>query len=133
MFKKSICLIYFVILSSNSLFAQLVKANSSEKSLTIIEVFEVKPENQKRVALLLADLNDRYVKNYKGYLSSVIYKSADSLRVISIENWSSEEEFKKISENQDISSMKKLISNFYESIASVPIDPIYKNTSPTNQ
>lgn len=60
---------------------------------TLINVFTVTRENQKRVVDLLIELTEQVMRHRPGFVSANIHASLDGTRVVNYAQWRSREDF----------------------------------------
>src|SRR6218665_968685 len=85
------------------------KTNTSE--VTLIDVFDVQPENQQKVADIIIQLTEQYIKKQPGYISATIYLDVDGKKVFNIGKWKTQEEFQAILKSTEImASIQKAIA-----------------------
>lgn len=104
MFKKIFLFSSILLLSICLIYAQTNKKQVENKETIYIDLFEVEPENQQKVADILVQLTDQLIKKQPGYVSATIYQSTDGKKVINIGKWKSEDEFRAILKNKEIYS-----------------------------
>jgi quinol monooxygenase YgiN len=82
---------------------------SKEKNcITMINVFEVKPENQEKLLKILIDATKETMENVDGFISANFHASLDETRIINYAQWKSVEHFKKMLKDSEASvHMKK--------------------------
>lgn len=69
--------------------------------VTLINVFTVEPENQKRLVEMLLEATEMTMKNMPGFISANIHKSLDGVRVTNYAQWRSREDFEAMLKNPE--------------------------------
>ena len=67
--------------------------SNEQDVLTLINVFTVKPEDQERLAALLAEATETAMNKLPGYISANIHKSLDGTKVANYAQWRSHEDY----------------------------------------
>jgi quinol monooxygenase YgiN len=62
-------------------------------TLTLVNVFTVKPEDQQKLVQLLIDATEQTMKHLPGFISASIHKSQDGTKVINYAQWRSQKDF----------------------------------------
>ena len=76
---------------------------SREQDLvTLVNVFDVAPENQQRLVELLAEATETIMNKMPGYISANIHKSLDGTRVVNYAQWESREDFEAMLRNPEV-------------------------------
>lgn len=70
--------------------------------LTLVNVFEVKPEDQPKLVNLLVDATQQTMRHLPGFISANIHKSVDGTRVINYAQWRSREDFEAMKKNPSV-------------------------------
>ncbi|MDB5605473.1 MAG: antibiotic biosynthesis monooxygenase [Bradyrhizobium sp.] len=69
------------------------QTSSSNEAITLINVFEVDPANQKRLVDLLVRATDGLVNRAPGFISSTLHRSLDGTKVTMYARWRSIEDY----------------------------------------
>ena len=77
------------------------KIDPSASVFTLINVFDVAPEDQDELAELLVDVTESTMKHIPGFVSASIHVSDDGERVINYAQWESREHFERMLNNED--------------------------------
>jgi quinol monooxygenase YgiN len=64
--------------------------------ITLINVFEVKPENQEKLLKILIEATEETMENVDGFISANFHVSTDKTRITNYAQWKSIEHFKKM-------------------------------------
>jgi heme-degrading monooxygenase HmoA len=76
---------------------------SREQDLvTLVNVFDVAPENQQRLVELLAGATETIMNKMPGYISANIHKSFDGTKVVNYAQWESREDFEAMLTNPEV-------------------------------
>lgn len=70
--------------------------SKDSKVVTLINVFTVRPEDQDRLAELLAKVTEETMCHMPGFISASFHKSADGVRVVNYAQWASREAWEAI-------------------------------------
>jgi heme-degrading monooxygenase HmoA len=70
--------------------------SKDNKVVTLINVFTVRPEDQERLATLLARVTEETMCKMPGFISASFHKSADGVRVVNYAQWASREAWEAI-------------------------------------
>ena len=70
--------------------------HKENKVVTLINVFTVRPEDQDRLADLLAKVTEETMCKLPGFISASFHKSTDGLRVVNYAQWESREAWQAI-------------------------------------
>lgn len=82
--------------------------DSETELFTLINVFDVDPENQQALVELLIEATEKTMKHIPGFVSANIHKSLDGKRVVNYAQWQSREHFQQMLSNSEaIPHMKK--------------------------
>jgi len=63
--------------------------STENKVATLINVFNVEPENQQKLADMLVEATEKTMKHVEGFISANIHKSLDGKRVVNYAQWQS--------------------------------------------
>lgn len=69
----------------------MVTISKNNNVVTLINVFTVKPEDQKKLVDLLIEATQKTMKGVPGFVSANIHRSADGVRVVNYAQWKSRE------------------------------------------
>lgn len=69
--------------------------------VTLINVFTVEPENQQGLIDMLVEATEKTIKDFPGFVSANIHKSADGVRVVNYAQWRSREDFEAMLKNPE--------------------------------
>lgn len=83
----------------------------TESLATVINVFTVPPEEQRRVAEMLVDTARGTVKDFRGFLSASVHLSVDGTRVANYAQWRSREELEAALQNPQFQEHIKPITD----------------------
>jgi quinol monooxygenase YgiN len=61
--------------------------------VTLINVFIVEPDNQKRLIELLAEITERSVRHAPGFISARMHRSLDGAKVTMVAEWRSRADY----------------------------------------
>ena len=61
--------------------------------MTLVNTFDVAPENADRLIRMLADATDEVMRGRRGFISASLHKSDDGAKVINYAQWASREDF----------------------------------------
>ena len=88
--------------------------------VTVVNLFSVKPENQKKLLQLLEDLRV-VVEKLPGFISANVHRSFEGTRIVSYAQWNTKEAYQAVYTNSDakpildeIKKISKFSWNFYE-------------------
>ncbi len=71
----------------------MVKIESGNDVVTLINVFTVSPEKQQKLVDLLLEATEKTMRHIPGFVSASIHKSADGERVANYAQWRRAEDF----------------------------------------
>ena len=125
MSKKIFFLSCVIILCATSVSAQPDSSNLTKGGVTLIDVFQVSPETQQKVADILIQLSDQLIKNQPGYVSATIYQSTDGMKVINIGKWKTEDDFQAMLKNSEITGLIRQAAGLAESFEPSMIVEVY--------
>jgi quinol monooxygenase YgiN len=72
---------------------EIAKIDPRAACLTLVNVYEVEPENQGDLARRLSELTDGSIRKQPGFISVSIHSSLDGKRVVNYAQWASKEHF----------------------------------------
>jgi heme-degrading monooxygenase HmoA len=88
--------------------------------VTVVNLFSVKPENQKKLLQLLEDLRV-VVEKLPGFISANVHRSFEGTRIVSYAQWNTKEAYQAVYTNSnakpildEIKKISKFSWNFYE-------------------
>lgn len=106
----------------------MVTIQTGNSVVTLINVFTVEPENQRKLADMLVEATEKTMKNIPGFISANIHKSADGVRVTNYAQWRSEEDYATMLKNPEAAAHMKPITEIatfdahtYEVVESVSV------------
>lgn len=70
-------------------------------TLTLVNVFHVKPENQQALIDVLVEASERAMRRMPGFMSANIHKSHDGKRVVNYAQWRSRADFEAMLKNAE--------------------------------
>ncbi len=71
----------------------MVQIADSNDVVTLINVFTVSPENQRKLVLMLVEATQKTMRHIPGFVSASIHKSEDGTRVTNYAQWRHAEDF----------------------------------------
>jgi quinol monooxygenase YgiN len=77
-----------------------IRANNGV--MTLINVFDVDPENQQKLVELLTEGTESLMSNMTGYISASVHTSKDGRRVINYSQWRSVKDIEAMRQNSDV-------------------------------
>ena len=78
--------------------------------VTLINVFTVDSQNQRRVVELLTEASEKVMRNIPGFVSAHIHRSLDGVRVANYAQWRSREQYEAMLKNPEaIPHMKAIM------------------------
>lgn len=72
--------------------------------LTLINVFNVKTENQQKLVALLIDATEQTMQHLPDFVSANIHQSFDGTRVVNYAQWQSRKDFEAMTQNPEARS-----------------------------
>ncbi|MGO9752299.1 MAG: antibiotic biosynthesis monooxygenase family protein [Solirubrobacteraceae bacterium] len=78
--------------------------NPDAPMVTLINVFTVAPEDQKRLITLWQQATDDIIRHLPGFISANIHASPDGTKVVNYAQWESPEAFNAMRQNPDASA-----------------------------
>jgi quinol monooxygenase YgiN len=69
--------------------------------VTLINVFNVEPQNQDKLIKLLERATEEVMKHQPGFISANIHHSLDGVRVVNYAQWKSKEAFENMLQNPE--------------------------------
>jgi quinol monooxygenase YgiN len=79
----------------------MVTITEDSDIVTLINVFTVAPEDQRRLVDVLVEPTRAVMRNQQGFVSANIHRSLDGTRVTNYAQWRSREAFEAILQNQE--------------------------------
>jgi quinol monooxygenase YgiN len=79
----------------------MTKINQDDKVLTLINTFDVDPENQQELLDLLVEATIDVMQHIDGFISANLHKSLDGKNVANYAQWKSVAHFEAMLQNQD--------------------------------
>jgi quinol monooxygenase YgiN len=94
-----------------------IRANSGV--MTLINVFDVDPENQQKLIELLKEGTESVMSNRTGYISASFHISKDGRRVVNYSQWRSVKDIEAMRQNSDVGSYMQRVAALakFEAIA----------------
>ena len=77
------------------------KIDQNAHVFTLINVFDVAPDDQDELAELLVDVTESTMKHIPGFVSASIHVSDDGERVVNYAQWETREDFERMLDNED--------------------------------
>jgi quinol monooxygenase YgiN len=77
-----------------------IRANNGV--MTLINVFDVDPENQQKLVELLTEGTESLMSNMTGYISASVHISKDGRRVVNYSQWRSVKDIEAMRQNSDV-------------------------------
>ncbi len=71
----------------------MVTIREGKEPYTLVNVFQVEPENQEALASLLRQATDSAMRQLPGFISANIHRSYDGRRVVNYAQWRSREDY----------------------------------------
>jgi quinol monooxygenase YgiN len=87
------------------------------KCLTLINVYEVEPENQTDLAQALSEATENTFRHQPGFVSVSIHSSFDGQRVVNYAQWASKEHFESFMKMPDTQDQLKRFARLAKSVA----------------
>lgn len=87
------------------------------KILTLINVYEVEPDNQAKLVKALLDSTERTIKHQPGFISVCIHSSLDGKKVVNYAQWASKEHFENFMKQPDTQEQLKRFAGLAKSVA----------------
>jgi quinol monooxygenase YgiN len=78
----------------------MITISKDAKLVTLINVFTVEPENQRRLVELLARATDTSVRHAPGFVSASLHRSLDGTRVTMYAQWRTIEDYEGMRRNR---------------------------------
>ncbi len=69
--------------------------------VTLVNVFTVKPEDQRHLVTLLIEATEQTMQHLPGFVSANIHQSFDGTKVLNYAQWRSREDFEAMRKNPD--------------------------------
>ena len=82
--------------------------------VTLINVFTVKPEDQRALLDLLAEATESVMNRQPGFVSANLHTSLDGTRVVNYAQWQSKEAFERMLNDPEASGHMKRASDLAE-------------------
>lgn len=73
--------------------AEIATIDASASGVTLVNVYEVEPEKQANLALLLSEVTDSTIRKQPGFVSVCVHSSFDGKRVVNYAQWASKADF----------------------------------------
>lgn len=94
---------------------KLTTISKKTNIVTLINVFNVDPENQQRLVELLVEVIEDVICKMPGFINANIHKSLDGKQVTNYAQWRSVEDFRAISTNPKVLARKPEFSKLAKS------------------
>ncbi len=88
----------------------MVTISKNNNVVTLVNVFTVKPEDQKKLVDLLIEATQKTMKGVPGFVSANIHRSTDGVRVVNYAQWKSREDFEAMIKNPEAQAHMKPIN-----------------------
>ncbi|GAA0516545.1 MULTISPECIES: antibiotic biosynthesis monooxygenase family protein [Pigmentiphaga] len=85
--------------------------------LTLINVYEVEPGKQDKLARTLAEATERTVRHQPGFLSVCIHRSLDGRRVANYAQWASKEHFDRFMKQPETQAQLQRFASLAKTVA----------------
>lgn len=85
--------------------------------LTLINVYEVAPDNQAKLAEALADATESTIRRATGFISVSIHRSLDGRKVVNYAQWASKADFEDFMAKPETRDQLKRFSELATSVA----------------
>ncbi len=93
--------------------------------VTLINVYEVAPENQAKLAQYLADATEKVMRDLPGFVSVSVHCSFDGTHVANYAQWTSKDDFDRVLKNPEAQARMKQFAAVAKSVSPV----LYKVSS----
>ena len=77
----------------------MVTIEKGHDILTLVNVFTVKPDNQKKLVDVLVEATETTMKRMPGFISASIHKSFDGTKVVNYAQWRRMEDFQAMTQD----------------------------------
>lgn len=85
--------------------------------LTLINVYEVEPEQQAELADALSDSTESTIRHQPGFISVSIHSSLDGKKVVNYAQWASKEDFEGFMRKPETQEQLKQFAGLAKSVA----------------
>ena len=79
----------------------MTRISTDNDVVTLVNVFTVEPEDQRRLLDLLVEATETVMNKQPGFVSANLHKSLDGTKVVNYAQWRSREAFEAMLENPD--------------------------------
>jgi quinol monooxygenase YgiN len=79
----------------------MTSISRNNRLVTLVNVFEVEPENQQKLLDILVEATRKTFKHLPGFVSANLHKSLDGRRVVNYAQWRSKEDFETMLRNPE--------------------------------
>lgn len=85
--------------------------------VTLINVYEVAPERQAELAVLLAEATEKVIRHLPGFVSVNINRSLDRTRVVNYAQWASKDDFDRMLKSPEAQAQMKQFAAVAKSVS----------------
>lgn len=96
---------------------KLATIDPTSRLVTLINVYDVVPENQAELVQLLANATEKVMQRQPGFVSVSIHRSIDGTRVVNYAQWASRKDFERMMNNPEAQGCIKQFSALAKSVA----------------
>ncbi|MGE5510765.1 MAG: antibiotic biosynthesis monooxygenase family protein [Bacteroidota bacterium] len=89
------------------------------KGVTLINIYEVAPDNQTKLVKLLSEGTDNVMGTLAGFISASIHQSLDGTRVANYAQWASKEDFDRMLQNPAAQARMKQFAALAKNVSPV--------------
>jgi len=89
----------------------------SVANLTLINVYEVDPEQQDALALALSEATETEIRHQPGFISVCVHSSLDGKKVVNYAQWESKEHFESFMRKPETQQQLKRFASLAKSVA----------------
>lgn len=98
----------------------MISIEKNRELVTMINIFIVKPENQKALLEMFAKETEGFIKDLPGFISATFHASEDGTRIVNYAQWRSEEDYNKMMETPEfkkkVEENEKLLESYDDNL-----------------
>lgn len=91
--------------------------DASANCVTLVNVYDVEPENQAELAKLLSEVTESTIRRQPGFLSVSVHSSFDGKKVVNYAQWASKEHFEGFMKKPETQEQLKRFATLAKSVS----------------
>lgn len=89
----------------------------SHPGVTLVNVYEVAPEQQAELTALLAKATEEVMRRFPGFVSVSIHRSFDGTRVVNYAQWASKEDIEQVMKHPEAQAQFRQFASLAKSVS----------------